>query len=112
VPVAATLLVWPFVLDPAYTFTRRVLRGENVFAGHRTHLYQRLMLAGWGHAAVALLYGALALAGLLLALAWLAGRAGAGAAVTLGTPALFAMLVFSVQARERRRAPSLSPPEV
>lgn len=57
------LIVWPFLFDSGFTFLRRLGKRENVFAAHRSHLYQRLILAGWSHAQVALLYGALALAG-------------------------------------------------
>jgi len=28
---------------------RRIVRGEKWWLGHRTHHYQRLVLAGWGH---------------------------------------------------------------
>lgn len=52
----------PFLLDTASTLARRLLRGENVFEPHRSHLYQRLVLAGWPHAVVSCLYGAAAAA--------------------------------------------------
>jgi len=61
-PIAALVAVWPFVLDAALTFLRRLVRGENVFAAHRSHLYQRCVIAGLSHARVTLIYGALALA--------------------------------------------------
>ncbi len=53
------MAMWPFLFDTAYTLVRRATRGENVFEAHRSHLYQRLVIAGWSHRAVALLYGAL-----------------------------------------------------
>jgi hypothetical protein len=28
---------------------RRTVRGENILQAHRSHLYQRLMIAGWSH---------------------------------------------------------------
>jgi UDP-N-acetylmuramyl pentapeptide phosphotransferase/UDP-N-acetylglucosamine-1-phosphate transferase len=70
--IVGFLLVWTFVFDTVLTFCRRALRGENIFAAHRSHLYQRLVIAGWRHDAVTLVYGFLAvfgasLAGLLLA---------------------------------------------
>jgi UDP-N-acetylmuramyl pentapeptide phosphotransferase/UDP-N-acetylglucosamine-1-phosphate transferase len=52
----------PFLLDTASTLARRLLRGENIFRSHRSHLYQRLVLAGWPHALVSCLYGAAAAA--------------------------------------------------
>jgi UDP-N-acetylmuramyl pentapeptide phosphotransferase/UDP-N-acetylglucosamine-1-phosphate transferase len=68
-PVIGVLLVWPFVFDAVFTFFRRLKKRENVFAAHRSHLYQRLIIAGWSHRGVALLYGALALGGLAVAAA-------------------------------------------
>lgn len=46
----------PLLADAIYTLLRRVIRGENVFQAHRTHLYQRLNQAGWTHSQVASLY--------------------------------------------------------
>jgi UDP-N-acetylmuramyl pentapeptide phosphotransferase/UDP-N-acetylglucosamine-1-phosphate transferase len=36
----------PLMGDSAYTLTRRLLRGENIFRAHHSHLYQRLLRAG------------------------------------------------------------------
>jgi len=69
-PVVGLLLVWPFVFDTAFTFTRRLCRGENVFSAHRSHLYQRMTSAVSGHARIALVYSGLTLAGVLLAQVW------------------------------------------
>jgi UDP-N-acetylmuramyl pentapeptide phosphotransferase/UDP-N-acetylglucosamine-1-phosphate transferase len=57
------LIVWPFLFDSGFTFLRRLSKRENVFAAHRSHLYQRLILAGWGHPQVAILYAVLSLVG-------------------------------------------------
>ena len=54
------LLVWPFVADALFTFLRRMSKGENVFQGHRSHLYQRLVIAGQHPRRVAVVYGCLA----------------------------------------------------
>ena len=67
------LLVWPFVFDTSFTFFRRLLRHENVLAAHRSHLYQRLVIAGFSHQFVTLLYAALAALGVGLARIWLSG---------------------------------------
>jgi Fuc2NAc and GlcNAc transferase len=50
------LLLSPFLLDGSFTFLRRLLNRENVFAAHRSHLYQRLVQAGLRHNQVSLLY--------------------------------------------------------
>jgi UDP-N-acetylmuramyl pentapeptide phosphotransferase/UDP-N-acetylglucosamine-1-phosphate transferase len=68
-PVAAVVLVWPFVIDACFTFLRRLLRRENVFSPHRSHVYQRLVIAGKSHALVTSIYMALAAAG--AAIVWL-----------------------------------------
>jgi len=39
----------PFVADASVTIVRRVLRGERIWQAHRSHYYQRLVLAGWTH---------------------------------------------------------------
>ncbi len=56
VPLFAALVVWPFIGDGSFTFARRLRHGENVLAAHRSHLYQRLTIAGWPHAIVSRFY--------------------------------------------------------
>lgn len=46
----------PLIADAIYTLVRRVIRKENIFKPHRTHLYQRLQQSGWSHAQVATAY--------------------------------------------------------
>jgi len=48
-PVIGVLFVAPFVLDGALTIIHRALRRENIFRAHRSHLYQRLVIAGLSH---------------------------------------------------------------
>jgi len=64
------LFVWPFIFDTTFTFLRRLWRRENIFEAHRSHLYQRLVIAGRSHAAVTSLYLGLALLGGLAGVAW------------------------------------------
>ena len=64
------LLLWVFVFDSMFTLLRRALRRENVISAHRSHLYQRLVILGFSHRRVALLYGMLAAVGVFLAVAW------------------------------------------
>ena len=45
----AWLAFSPFILDATWTLLRRLSRGERVWDAHRSHHYQRLVLAGWGH---------------------------------------------------------------
>jgi UDP-N-acetylmuramyl pentapeptide phosphotransferase/UDP-N-acetylglucosamine-1-phosphate transferase len=55
--------LWLFLADASCTLAARVLRGEAWHAPHRDHAYQRLVRAGWSHAAVA---ASIALASALL----------------------------------------------
>jgi len=69
-PFASVLLVWPFVFDTCFTIVRRARKGENIFLAHRSHLYQRLHIAGWSHLQVTLLYIILEAIGVTLACVW------------------------------------------
>lgn len=84
---AAVSFVLLFAFDMAFTFTRRLLRGEKAWRPHREHLYQRLVLAGWAHSSVSLLYGGF---GSLLVLAFI------GSLATGGTWTLLLLLTYSV----------------
>lgn len=99
--VAGVLLVWPFLFDTFFTFFRRLRRGENVFAAHRSHLYQRLVIAGRSHRFVTVLYTNAATVGLILALIWWMGWPGADLAVLLVLPLLCFGLWFYVRHVER-----------
>jgi UDP-N-acetylmuramyl pentapeptide phosphotransferase/UDP-N-acetylglucosamine-1-phosphate transferase len=68
--IGAALSLWPFVFDTVFTLGRRAKRGEDLLRSHRSHLYQRLVISGWSHRAVTLLYSGgaaiAAVAGILL----------------------------------------------
>ena len=87
-----TMQVWsalavtiPLVGDAIYTIVRRLLRRENIFQAHRSHLYQRLQQFGWSHALVAAIY-----IGLTFAIAVAVGFYGLKGAIVgvMGTIAL------------------------
>jgi UDP-N-acetylmuramyl pentapeptide phosphotransferase/UDP-N-acetylglucosamine-1-phosphate transferase len=105
---AGVLLVWPFLFDTAFTLVRRLAKRENVMAAHRSHLYQRLVIAGWSHTSVSMLYGGLALVGVGMAALWTAGGRSAGAIVTavIGITAvgLWALTLVVEGASARRNA--------
>jgi UDP-N-acetylmuramyl pentapeptide phosphotransferase/UDP-N-acetylglucosamine-1-phosphate transferase len=44
----------PFIVDATWTLVRRIIRRESFWRPHRSHHYQRLALAGWGHRRVLL----------------------------------------------------------
>lgn len=84
-----TLLLWTFIMDAGVTFIRRAVRRENVFAAHRTHLYQRLVSGGYSHAQVSILYIVLTLVALRLASAWSNGSRPASALILFGLPLIY-----------------------
>lgn len=45
----AWLAFSPFIVDATWTLLRRLAGGQRVWEPHRSHHYQRLVLAGWGH---------------------------------------------------------------
>jgi UDP-N-acetylmuramyl pentapeptide phosphotransferase/UDP-N-acetylglucosamine-1-phosphate transferase len=69
-PFIALLLIFStFIYDATFTLLRRLRRGERLIEAHRSHLYQRLVIAGQSHRRVTLTYyglGALLGAGGLL----------------------------------------------
>jgi len=92
--LVGVILVWPFIFDAGYTFVRRLLNRENVFVAHRSHLYQRLVIAGHSHRNVTLLYIILAAVGGGLAiLSWL-GVPGTDVLLAIGLPLMCLILVF------------------
>ncbi|MCB9559557.1 MAG: glycosyltransferase family 4 protein [Kofleriaceae bacterium] len=56
------IVLTPLVGDATYTLFRRVLRGENIFRAHHSHLYQRLLRAGYRHGTISACYMATTLA--------------------------------------------------
>jgi len=105
-PFAGVLLLWPFAFDTIFTILRRLRRGENIFAAHRSHLYQRLVIAGWRHRTVTLLYLGLALLGVALALAWVGGLPGGALAAALLPPLCALLLWWGVVRVEAAVGPS------
>jgi UDP-N-acetylmuramyl pentapeptide phosphotransferase/UDP-N-acetylglucosamine-1-phosphate transferase len=102
-PVVGAALVWPFLFDATFTFLRRAAGGENVFEGHRSHLYQRLVITGARHGWVSALYAGWALITSALAALWLGAGMGAGAVLLGWAVVSGAGVVAAVRARERRR---------
>lgn len=111
-PVAGLVFVWPFIFDTAFTFLRRLIRRENVFRAHRSHLYQRLVIAGLSHGVVSVIYGSLAAVGACLALSWLYGVSHAGAGLVVAVPSAGVGLVATVLWKERHSSHDPGRPRV
>lgn len=45
----AALAFSPFIVDATWTLLRRARKRERIWEAHRSHHYQRLVLAGWTH---------------------------------------------------------------
>ncbi|MFW6316778.1 MAG: MraY family glycosyltransferase [Cyanobacteriota bacterium] len=78
---SALAITFPLVGDAIYTLIRRLLRGENIFQAHRSHLYQRLQQQGWLHQQVAIAYMSLTAISGICIFFW--GMMGAGMTLLL-----------------------------
>jgi UDP-N-acetylmuramyl pentapeptide phosphotransferase/UDP-N-acetylglucosamine-1-phosphate transferase len=103
------LLIWPFLFDTSFTFLRRLFFGENVFQAHRSHLYQRLVLCGYSHQNISLLYIGLASVGVVSAVGLAIGWRNIPVVIALFLPSLFLMLWGLVARSEIKRAGGASP---
>src|SRR5262249_20392400 len=94
----------PFILDASVTLARRAVRGEAVWKAHRTHYYQRLILAGWSHRRTALSeYALMAVSGCLALLA-LEAPGAVRAVVLAGLAGIYVFAMLSVDRRSTGRA--------
>jgi UDP-N-acetylmuramyl pentapeptide phosphotransferase/UDP-N-acetylglucosamine-1-phosphate transferase len=99
--VAALLLLGSFLWDATYTIAWRLVLGEPM-RPHRTHLYQRLVLAGWPPARVRWMFLTLALAGAAAGIAFGNLPAIARAGLVILAICTGIGLVFMTRATERR----------
>ena len=105
VALAGVLLLWPFIFDSGFTVIRRFMRGENIFVAHRSHLYQRLALAGWSQPAVTSLYGLFALLMLGLSVAWWLSTSSIATVAIVAAVLMLSVTVWGLVVRtERSRA--------
>jgi len=96
-----TLLMWTIIMDAGVTFIGRLIKRENVFAAHRSHLYQRLVTAGYKHKTISLLYILLTFLAGILSYIWSQGNQIAPPLIFLGLPLVW--LLLSVRAARLRR---------
>ena len=101
-PLSFPLLVFsPFIADASVTLMRRVLRGEPFWRAHRSHYYQRLVLAGWTRRGLVLWSYALMLAAAASAL--LARQSGGQVqfGIILVWAAAYSLLFLAIERRAR-----------
>jgi UDP-GlcNAc:undecaprenyl-phosphate GlcNAc-1-phosphate transferase len=87
-----TLLMWTFIMDAGLTFLNRLLKGEKVFSAHRSHLFQRLVMAGYKHSTVSFLYILLTFFAGYLSYEWARGHQFAAPVIFLGLPLIWVLL--------------------
>lgn len=91
-PVAAIAPLFVFCGDATITLVSRVREGEVWYQAHRSHIYQRLVVAGWSHVRTTGFYAVVAAAASAFGLIALSGAVGGlvAAGGVLGTFALYA----------------------
>ena len=97
-----TLLMWTVIIDPGATFIGRLLRRENIFSRHRSHLFQRLVIGGYKQGTIGLLYILLTLLAGILSYEWSHGDQIAPLLIFLGLPLIWILL--AVHAARLRNA--------
>lgn len=103
--LASACLLWPSLLDTAWTLVRRAARGEPVWESHRSHIYQQLVLAGRAPSHVSSAYAMASVAGIVVALATLRGSV---LGPLVGVASLIGFLSWTVAGR-RVVAPACDP---
>jgi len=89
-----TLLMWTVIIDPGATFIGRLLKRENIFSRHRSHLFQRLVIGGYKQGTISLLYILLTLLAGILSYEWSHGDQIAPLLIFLGLPLIWILLSF------------------
>jgi UDP-N-acetylmuramyl pentapeptide phosphotransferase/UDP-N-acetylglucosamine-1-phosphate transferase len=105
----ALLVFSPFIVDATVTLLRRMLRGERIWQAHKSHYYQQLVQAGWGHRKTVLVeYGIMLGCGMT---AWWGLRASANvqAALIAGWAVFYFLFFFSVSRLVARREKTGTP---
>lgn len=99
-PVPLLMLCSVFIYDCTTTIFKRLAHRENIFAAHKSHHYQRLARAGWGHTRVAWVYFAMHCLAGVLGLVYLRGTESLRAAALAADVVMLAGLSVLVRAAE------------
>lgn len=98
-----TLLMWIVIMDTGMTFLRRLVNGENVLSGHRSHLFQQLVIGGYKHGSISALYIFFTFLAGLLSYEWSHGDQVAPLLILGGLPLIWILLSLHA-ARLQQRA--------
>ena len=98
----------PFWVDATATLIRRLMKGDRIWEAHRTHAYQRLANAGWGHRKTALAEYVLMVT--MVGVAWIYGGLGDTPRlyVLAGLALLFFLLWVGLRAVEKAHQQRIS----
>lgn len=107
--VPAGLLLAALLADTGFTLVRRARAGRDLFAGHREHLYQRLVQAGRSHREVAAGYAAATAVLGLAAVAWTRGEVVLQVGIVVALVVAAIAFVRLVAALERRAGEAADP---
>lgn len=99
---APVILFAPFWFDATVTLFRRALRRERFWKAHRSHAYQRLVQAGWGHRRTTLTEYVLMASMLVVADIYVRAEGGRQGVILLGLALALSLLWLSVRLVERR----------
>ena len=89
-----TILMWTVILDAGVTFVGRLIKRENVFSRHRSHLFQRLVISGYKHSTISSLYIILTLLAGYLSHIWLLGSYIAPPLIFISLLVIWGLLIF------------------
>lgn len=107
-PLWAPLLIFsPFIMDASVTLLLRLWRREPVWLAHKSHFYQQLVEAGWGHRKTVLVEYVLMLASSVTA-AWAIQASNKIQAIMLGCWGIFYLVFFIWVARISARRHAVS----
>jgi UDP-N-acetylmuramyl pentapeptide phosphotransferase/UDP-N-acetylglucosamine-1-phosphate transferase len=105
----ALLVFSPFIVDATVTLLRRLLRGEKIWQAHKSHYYQQLVQAGWGHRKTVLVEYGIMLGCGMTALWGLRASANVQAALIAGWAVFYFLFFFSVSRLVARREKTGTP---
>jgi UDP-GlcNAc:undecaprenyl-phosphate/decaprenyl-phosphate GlcNAc-1-phosphate transferase len=95
------LVFSPFIVDATLTLARRMVRGEPFWKAHRSHFYQRLVLAGWTRRKLAWASYALMAAAAASALAGRTAEASLAFGIILFWAAAYLLFFIAIAIRTR-----------
>ncbi len=97
-PLIAIVLVSVFVFDSIWTLLKRLFKGEKIWKPHREHIYQKLVISGFSHQKVTILYFVISLISNGLLILWLNNHQAFGDFPHIIIfSQLFCLLVYSLQ---------------